>query len=100
MKTEIYEIPNSINQMFYEFAHGERSYRIINENDNMSMDNNQSMQHFIECVGIPTENIEYDEGTQIVVSNEDYNFKIVIDASGLGDFYSHGFDMSRYEGGQ
>ena len=100
MKTEIYEIPNSITQMFDEFAKGETSYRIINENDNMSMDNNQSMQHFIECVGIPTENIEDDEGTQIVVSHEDYNFKIVIDSGGLGDFYSHGFEMSRYEDGQ
>jgi hypothetical protein len=100
MKTEIYEIPNSISQMFYDFTQGERSYRIINQNDNMGMDNNQSMQHFAECVGIPTENIENDEGTQIVVSHEDYNFKIVIDAGGLGDFYSHGFDMSRYEDGQ
>ena len=53
----MYEIPNSITQMFDEFAKGEISYRIINENDNMSMDNNQSMQHFIECVGIPAENI-------------------------------------------
>ena len=100
MKTEIYEIPNSITQMFDEFAKGETSYRIINENDNMSMDNNQSMQHFIEWVGIPSEKIEDDEGTQIVVSHEDYNFKIVIDAGGLGDFYSHGFEMSRYEDGQ
>ena len=100
MKTEIYEIPYSINQLFFEFEHGETSYRIINENDDMIMDNNQSMQHFIECVGIPAENIEDNEGTQIVVSHEDYNFKIVIDAGGLGDFYSHGFEMSRYEDGQ
>jgi hypothetical protein len=43
MKTEIYEIPYSITQLFFEFDHGETSYRIINYNDNMSMDNNQSM---------------------------------------------------------
>ena len=36
MKIEIYEIPNSITQMFDEFAKGETSYRIINENDNMT----------------------------------------------------------------
>ena len=33
MKKEIYEIPNSITQMFDEFAKGETSYRIINENN-------------------------------------------------------------------
>jgi hypothetical protein len=66
----------------------------------MNMDNNKSMEHFIECVGIPNENIEKNEGTQIVVSHEDYNYKIVIDAGGLGDFYSHGFDLSLYEDGQ
>ena len=39
MKTEIYEIPNSITQMFDDFAKGETSYRIINENDNINNDN-------------------------------------------------------------
>lgn len=97
MNIEIYEIPNSITQLFFEFDHGETSYRIINYNDNMSMDNNQSMEHFIEAAGIPNENIENNEGTQIVVSHEDYNYKIVIDSGGLGDFYSHGFGMSRHD---
>jgi hypothetical protein len=95
IKKEIYEIPSSIIQLFYEFEHGESSYKIINEN--ISMDNNESMQHFIDCVGIPTENIENNQGTQIVLSHKDYNYKIVVDAGGLGDFYSNCFDMSRYE---
>ena len=97
MSLEIYEIPNNLTQMFKDFEKGETSYRIINYDRDMEMDNNQSMNYFIECVGIPEDNIEDDYGTQIVVVHEDYNFRIVIDSGGLGDFFSHGFDMSLYE---
>jgi len=91
MALEIYEIPHDIDELF---ENGERSYRIINYNENMDMDNNQSMIHFMGCVGIHSDNVIYDYGTQIILTHSDYENKLCIDSGGLGDFYSHGFDVS------
>lgn len=99
MATEIYEIPDNIENLFEEVNAngGILSYRIINYADGMNMDNNESMRHFIESVGITTDYIEEDVGTQITLIHPDYEKRIVIDSGGLGDFYSHGFDCSWHE---
>ena len=89
----IYEIPNSVQDMFEQ---GETSYRIVDYTI-QGMDNNESMQFFIDCIGATDENIEIDDGTQVVIKHPDFSHKLVIDSGGLGDFYSHGFDVSLFE---
>lgn len=51
---EIYEIPNSVQHMFEQ---GENSYRIIDYSI-QEMDNIQSMQFFLDCIGATDDNIE------------------------------------------
>lgn len=99
MTTEIYEIPDNIDQLFREVndSEGDMSYRIINYTEGMSMDNNESMSHFVDCVDIHDDYIEEDLGTQLTLKHPDYDKRIVIDAEGLGDFFSHGFDCSWHE---
>ncbi len=92
MATVIYEIPNSVKEMFEQ---GENSYRIIDYSI-QEMDNIQSMQHFLDCIGVTSDNVEVDDGTQIVIVHPDFDHKLVIDSGGLGDFYSHGYDVTLY----
>lgn len=92
MAQPIIEIPSSVKEMF---ENGERSYRIIDYTI-QSMDNNQSMQYFLDCIGATSDNIETDDGTQVVVIHPEFEHKLVIDGGGLGDFFSHGFDVSIY----
>lgn len=92
MATVIYEIPNSVKEMFEQ---GENSYRIIDYSI-QEMDNIQSMQHFLDCIGATSDNIETDDGTQVVIIHPDFDHKLVIDSGGLGDFYSHGYDVTLY----
>lgn len=96
MAVEIYEIPDSLDQLFKEVSEneGNMSYRIINYTKGMDMDNIQSMNHFVECVDIHEDQIEEDYGTQIYLKHPEYEKRIVIDSGGLGDFYSHGFDCA------
>jgi hypothetical protein len=89
-----YEIPNNVKELFEQ---GENSYRIIDYAPDMSMDNKQSMGYFLDCIGAKQDNIEEDEGTQIVLMHPDFGMKYVVDSGGLGDFFSHGFDVSLYE---
>lgn len=99
MSMEIYEIPGTVQEMFEEVEKndGEMSYRIVNYGEGMSMDNNESMQHFLESVDVPDDLIEEDLGTQVTLKHPDFKARLVIDASGLGDFFSHGFDCSWHE---
>ncbi|WP_373894423.1 hypothetical protein [Virgibacillus sp. CBA3643] len=94
MELEIYEIPDSAEELFSEVEEneGSTSYRIINYCYDMSMDNNESLQHFVDTVDISSDYIEEDLGTQITLKHPNYNKRIVIDSGGLGDFFSHGFD--------
>lgn len=92
MATVIYEIPNSVKEMFEQ---GENSYRIIDYSI-QEMDNIQSMQYFLDRIGATTDNIETDDGTQVVMTHPDFDQKLVIDSGGLGDFYSHGYDVTLY----
>ena len=40
--------------------------------------------------------VETDDGTQVVVIHPDFDHKLVIDSGGLGDLYSHGYDVTIY----
>lgn len=91
---EIYEIPDSVLVLFQQ---GENSYHIITYVS--EMDNIQSMQHFLECIGATDENIYEDNGTQVILKHSDRPDMFVLDASGLGDFFSHGFDVTEYNFG-
>lgn len=92
MGVVIYEIPSSVKEIFEQ---GENIYRIIDYSIN-EMDNIQSMQYFLEYIGATTDNIEIDEGTQVVIIHPDFDYKLTIDSRGLGDFYSHGYDVTVY----
>lgn len=96
---KIYEVPDTISDLFEEVDsdNGYMSYRIINYSDNMSMDNMESMRHFIDCVGINEDFIEEDLGTQVTLKHPDYRKRIIIDSGGLGDFFSHGFNCYWHE---
>jgi hypothetical protein len=89
----IYEVPNSVQELFEQ---GEASYRIIDYTI-QEMDNNQSMQFFLDYIGATSENIEVDDGTQVIIKHPDFNHKLVIDSGGLGDFNSHGYDVTLLE---
>lgn len=95
MSLEIYEIPENFNELFKEVAEngGFMSYRIIDYNEGMDMDNVDSLRYFIENVGASVDWVLEDLlGTQIIISHPNYQKRIIIDSGGLGDFYSHGFE--------
>ena len=80
-------LPKSIEEMF---ENKEFQYTYFSED---SLDNNWSMDWFIKAIGL-SEFIILNEGTQIVLHHPNYNYDLQIDAGGLGDFYSHTFDVS------
>lgn len=82
-----YDIPESVAELF---ANGERSYHIIDVDQ--AGDNVFAMRLFLECVGVPAEMVECDDGTQITLF--DGTTRIVIDCRGLGDFHLHGYDVT------
>ena len=89
-----YEIPDNVKELFEQ---GENSYRIIDYAPDMEMDNNQSMDYFLDAIGATDENITEHHGTQVVLIHQDFGMKYVVDSGGLGDFFSHGFEVSLYE---
>lgn len=84
-----YVLPDSVQSLFQE---KEASYKIVDYTIR-DMDNIESMQLFIECVGLEN-HIALNDGTQVTFYHPDFNYHIVIDSGGLGDFYSHGFEAS------
>jgi hypothetical protein len=90
---EIYEIPDSVEEIFSDTLEGEGcQYRIVDYTDGMDMDNIQSMQYFLELVDIHADYIVEDEGTLVVLNHPSYDKKVAIHSGGLGDFFSHGFE--------
>jgi hypothetical protein len=90
----IYEIPNSVTDLFEQ---GENSYRII-DYEIPDMDNIESLGYFLDQVGVSNGDIYESESTQVVLTHPDFDFMLVVDSGGLGDFYSHRYDVSVYEG--
>jgi hypothetical protein len=95
---EIYEIPDSVEEIFSDTLEGEGChYRIIDYSEGMDMDNIQSMQYFLEQVDIGEEYIVEDEGTLVILQHPSYDKKVAIHSGGLGDFFSHGFETEVVE---
>lgn len=86
--SEKYEVPYSTKEIF---ENKNATYKIINYK--MELDNIQALQHFVEIVGIKSEDIVEDNGTEIIIKHDDYDYLAVIDSSGLGDFYSHQYEV-------
>lgn len=87
-------IPNNIKELF---DNKDNVYYII-DYDLPEMDNIESMQYFLDNIDcIYDNNIEVDDGTQVVLTHEDYPYKIQIDAGGVGDFFSHMFEVTVIE---
>lgn len=86
----IYNIPESIDELF---ERGEDTY-YIQDYTIEPMDNNESMAFFLDFIGVPQKNIVLDDGTQVYLVHEDYDYELKIDAGGLGDFFSHSFEVT------
>lgn len=85
-----YNVPEDIDELF---ENGEETYTII-DYDIDSMNNIQSMSFFLELLNITDDNIYLYDGTMVILKHNDYDHKLRIDAGGLGDFYSHKFDIT------
>lgn len=86
----IYNIPESIDELF---ERGEDTY-YIQDYTIEPMDNNESMAFFLDRLGIPESNIDLNDGTKVILKHDNYpQFRLIIDAGGFGDFYSHKFDV-------
>ena len=72
------------------FENGETEYRYFSEE---SMDNYWSMNWFIKNVEL-SEFIIIHEGTQVIFKHPEYDKALQVDAGGLGDFFSHKFEVS------
>jgi len=82
-----YYIPADVDELF---ANGRAQYEIYDRDQ--AGDNVFAMDLFLECVGVPEEMIEEDEGTQVILN--DGVTLLCIDSGGLGDFYHHGYDVT------
>ncbi len=96
---KIYEIPNNVEDLFLDVKNndGYISYRIIDYNEGMDMDNIESLMYFLNCVGIDDKYVIEDLGTQVILKNPNYERVVIVNSGGLGDFFSHGFDCEWYE---
>jgi hypothetical protein len=90
----IYEIPSSVTDLFEQ---GENVYRIM-DYEIPGMDNIESLEYFLDQIGATNGDIHEIESTQVVLTHPDFDHMLVVDSGGLGDFYSHRFDVSLYEG--
>lgn len=89
------DIPNSVYEIFED--HG--GYYHFHDYDH-GMDNIESMSFFLDLIGCEIDDIVEDMGTLVVLVNKNYDFKIVIESHGLGDFYSHAFEAYIHEDDQ
>ena len=89
-----YEIPSCIDELF---LNGGANYSIVNYTIN-DMDNVQSMEYFLNLLDIGEENIDVDNGTEVILSHPDFDFKMRVESGGLGDPHSHSFDVTLYDG--
>jgi len=86
-----YNMPESIVDIFEE---GEGQWTAQDYAPEMEMDNVEAMNWFMEKVGIRDEDCASIEDTQIILKHPEYPHKLCVDSGGLGDFFSHGFDVS------
>jgi len=73
-------------------------YYRYNFDTEVSLDNIQSMNEFLNYhLDYNEEDLETYDGTQCIFQNENYEFKLVCDSGGRGDFYSHKIEFSKWE---
>jgi hypothetical protein len=80
-------LPSSLHDLF---ANGETEYRITTDD---ALDNIQSMRLFLDMIGATDDDIESDDGTQVTLKLDDQ--RLVVDAGGDGDSFSHRFVISK-----
>lgn len=90
-----YNTPENVMDLFVQFEQGVTFYSILDEMHEREMDNNQSMQLFLECIMADDHHIVEDSGTQVILQHDGYDHKLCVDSGGLGDFFSHGFEVSK-----
>lgn len=91
MDKPIYEVPMSLKEIFENKA---QNYKIIDYSKGFEMDNVQALDYLLEYMGIPAQNIELQEGTEAILIAPNYSYLIHISSSGLGDFFSHLFEVT------
>lgn len=89
-------IPDTLLELF---TMGDFSYSYINYNG-PEMDNVEAMAYFKEKLGLVPDRLienlfilEIDDGTQLFISCSEKLKLAIVDSGGLGDFFSHGFDV-------
>ena len=85
-----YNIPDDLLGLF---KGDPQTYHIYDSDTDM--DNIAAMILFLDCVGVNSDYVEVDDGTQVILSHEDFPYHICIDSYGHGDFSRHAFDVSR-----
>ena len=88
MRKEEWNIPVDYDALI---ADGDTQYSIRGVE---TADNMESMRRFLDAVGVPSDKIELDYGTQVVIEHPDAEKVIVIDSRGLGDFFDSGFAVT------
>jgi len=91
MTEQDWDIPEDLDDLFKS----DRKVYSISDPD-FPGSNSFAMQLFLNnLVGLRSDNIVLDDGTQVVLQNPEYPYKLQIDAGGGGDFHLHQFDITR-----
>lgn len=70
------------------------TYHFTTEED---LNNVQSMSEFLDKWQVPGECVYINDGTQVILQHPSFDFKLQVDSSGDGDFYSHKIETSKYK---
>lgn len=84
---EEYNIPENV---FELFNNNNYFYSIIDSN--FEINNVEAMMLFLDLVGVSDDLIEENDGTQVILN--DGEKRLQIDCGGLGDFYSHSYEIT------
>lgn len=88
------ELPGSLREVF---ENKECIYKLNQDYREPDMDNIESLRWFLEYLSVHSDSIEVDDGTQVILIHNDFNYKIVIDSSGAGDTHSHLYEVTILE---
>jgi hypothetical protein len=76
------------------FQHVNETYHFTTEE---SLDNVCSMGEFLVRWQVPEECIYIYDGTQVILQHPSFDYKLQLDSSGDGDFYSHKIETCKFE---
>ena len=79
---------STINEIFEKIA-ADKTEEFDFSYEGDDMDNNESMQFFLEDYDLGNYVYE-DDGTHVILTHPDYDFPVVVVSEGNGDFFSHG----------